>query len=100
MTASDLFEPDSDRVSWRDLDGDRVLIDLQTAEIKVLRGSASVLWGALLSGADEATLAFRLVERYGIDAELAAADAAGFLRELRDLRYVRIRSAEGDDRCS
>jgi len=100
MTAADLFEPDSDRVAWRELDGDRVLIDLQTAEIKLLRGSASVLWGALLTGADEATLASRLVERYGIDAVVAAADAHGFLSELRDLRYVRMRPAEGEHRCS
>lgn len=95
MTDNGCFEPDRDHVRWRELDGDVVLIDLDTAQIKLLEGSAAILWRALTGGANEDTLAECLQREYEIDPDTARSDVRSFLQDLCNASYVRPSAAEG-----
>lgn len=66
-------------LSWREVDGEVVVLDLASSTYFSLNGSGAVLWGALVDGADTDALAQLLVERYGLAPDVAAVDAAAFL---------------------
>jgi hypothetical protein len=70
-------------LTWRAVDEDIVVLDLRGSTYFSLNSSAAVLWEAIAGGASRAELARCLVDRYGIEAEHAAADVEAFVAELQ-----------------
>jgi hypothetical protein len=68
-----------DQLVWREVASEVVILDLRTSMYWTLNGSAAVLWLTLAEGATAEQLAERLVETYGIEAEVAARDVSAFL---------------------
>ncbi|HTW97265.1 MAG TPA: PqqD family protein [Acidimicrobiales bacterium] len=67
-------------VSWREVEGEVIVLDVAASEYFALNRSASFLWSALGDdGASPKTLADALSNRYGVSAEQAAGDVATFL---------------------
>jgi Coenzyme PQQ synthesis protein D (PqqD) len=79
---------DESRVTWREVDGEVVAVDVNTAEYLTMNGSGALLWRALASGATEEELASTLVGTYEISSDQADTDVDLFLRVLRDRGLV------------
>jgi hypothetical protein len=70
-------------VDWREVDGEVIALRRSTAAYLGINGSGALLWRALDGGADEASLARILVERYGIPRDAARTDVSAFVDQLR-----------------
>ena len=70
-------------LSWREVDGQLVAVDTRTSTYLAANPTGLLLWETLAAGTTRDVLVERLVERYGIDAERAAADVDHFLDSLR-----------------
>ena len=69
-------------LTWQELDGEIVLLDLQGSAYFRLNGSGARLWQQLVDGCDRADLEATLIEHYDVDAEQAAVDVEAFLDDL------------------
>jgi hypothetical protein len=77
-----------DDLTWQDLDGEIVVLDLQGSAYYQLNGSGAVLWHRLLAGGGRDDLEAALVEHYDVDGRQAARDVDGFLASLAEARLI------------
>jgi hypothetical protein len=84
----ELIRLDGTRVAWREVDGEIVAVDMETAEYLTMNGTGALLWEELVGGTTEEALAGRLVDEYAIPARQADADIAAFLGTLRERGLV------------
>jgi hypothetical protein len=82
------LEPDA--VSWREVDGEIVALDLRSGEYLAINATGSTLWAMLAEGATGPELTSRLIERYDLARDRAERDASAFVREL-DIRGLIVR---------
>jgi hypothetical protein len=82
-------------LTWREVDGEVVALDLVSSTYFTTNGSGAVLWHRLVGGATHRDLVRALVERYGIDEDRAAADVDGFLDVLRSNGFLQEDAAGG-----
>ncbi|MBO9531432.1 MAG: PqqD family protein [Solirubrobacteraceae bacterium] len=75
-------------VSFREIDGEIIVLDERTWRYLHLNGSGAVLWARLMEGGDAESLAAALITEYGIDQELADRDAAAFLADLLERELI------------
>ena len=68
---------------WRASGGEVVALDADASRYFSANPTASVLWERLEHGATEEDLVETLRERYGVAEEVAAADVAAFVADLR-----------------
>jgi len=68
-----------DKIVWREVGDEIVILDLRTSLYWTLNGSATVLWSALIKGATTSEMVQRLVDEFDVDAEKAARDVDAFL---------------------
>lgn len=76
-------------LTWREIDGEIVILDLEASKYLSLNGTGAMLWTALADGADDDELITLLADRFGIDAETAERDVTDFLRRCVDLGLLR-----------
>jgi hypothetical protein len=69
-------------LTWREIDGEIVAIDVAKSAYLSSNPAGSLLWTMLASGATREELAARLVETFGIDRERAETDVDAFLASL------------------
>lgn len=69
----------SDLVDWREIDGEIIAVDLQTAEYLSLNDSATMLWHALAQGSTREQMVALLQSAYGVNKVTAVADVDVFL---------------------
>ena len=82
------FRLRTDGVVWRELDGEIIVLEVESGLYLNLNGSAKLLWSVLVDDADSAALARALVEAYGIPEERALTDAQTFLSDLASRSLV------------
>jgi hypothetical protein len=70
-------------VDWTELDGDVVLFDERTTQIRVLSGTAGLVWRLLDGEATVAQLAHDLASVIGADEDTVLGDVAELVRSLR-----------------
>ncbi len=75
-------------VSWREVDGEVIVLDLETSDYLGVNASGTVLWLLLAGGTTAAAMRRALVERFGIGAEQAATDVEAFLAAARSRRLL------------
>lgn len=69
-------------VTWREIDGDLVILDLRSSTYFTANASASVLMKALVEGRTDAELQKSLIDEYGITPEQAQTDIQSFVHGL------------------
>ena len=72
-----------ENLTWQVAGDDVVVLDLKGSVYLKLNGSGRVLWETLAVPRTDSELAAALVDKFGIDAKLAAADVAAFVEQLR-----------------
>lgn len=70
------LEPDA--VSWREVEGEVVALDLRAGDYLAINGSGALLWRALVDGASPGDLTQLLMDRFDVVHERAAADVTTF----------------------
>lgn len=70
-------------LQWREVDDEIVALEGQRSRYLAANGSGALLWRMLAQGATRDELAAALMEAYGIEAEVAAADTDRFVEQLR-----------------
>jgi hypothetical protein len=73
-----------DRVTWREVDGEIIVLDQAAATYFSVNESAVHLWRKLAEGATRAQLIDELVTHYEVDEPRAAADVDAFLVVCRE----------------
>jgi len=83
----------SERLVWRDIAGEVVIVDQDDGTIRTLNKTASYIW-TLADGTRTTTdIVDSLAERYEVTPEQARVDASEFLRELVDTGLIAVRDA-------
>jgi coenzyme PQQ synthesis protein D (PqqD) len=78
----------TEALTWREINGEVVILDLEASKYLSLNGTGALLWSALAEGADDAQLIELLTERYGIDEATATRDVDAFLDRCATLGLV------------
>ncbi|ACV80781.1 PqqD family protein [Nakamurella multipartita] len=73
-----------DDIVWQDLDGELVILDLKRSAYLATNATGTLLAKYLTEPRTLAELADHLVAEFGIDRELALADAQAFVTQLRE----------------
>jgi hypothetical protein len=69
-------------VSWLEVDGEIIALQLSSSEYLSTNATGALLWKSLTSGTTREELIAQVVEAYGIDQQRAAADTDAFLEAL------------------
>jgi hypothetical protein len=77
-----------DDLTWQELDGEIVVLDLRGSAYFQLNGAGTHLWRRLVDGCQRPDLERSLVEHYDVDRERAEADVETFLSDLRAHRLL------------
>ncbi len=72
-----------ERIEWREVDGEIVLLDLDAATYFAVNGSGAVLWHDLARGTTRDALVRHLTERFALDSQSAERDVDAFLEDCR-----------------
>jgi hypothetical protein len=72
-----------DGMSWRELNGQIIVLDLNRSSYVSLDGAGSMLWLRLAGGATLDELVATVLEAYDVDDATARADVVAFLDDLR-----------------
>ena len=67
---------------WREIDNELVAVDMASSTYLSANQSGALLWQMLATGTTRAELVDRLVDRFGISFDCAAADVDAFLQGL------------------
>ena len=78
------FTVDARRVVHETIDGETILIDLETGTYFSLRGCGSQIWALLTAGWPETDVVAELQRRYPADAALVGPAAAGLIDQLAE----------------
>ena len=70
-------------LSWQELDGEIVVLDLVKSVYLRINGSGTALWRRLAEGADRDELVSSLTEAYDVEEQQAARDVELFVTDLR-----------------
>lgn len=79
----------SEGITWRVLDDQIVVLDLETSLYLNVTGAGAVVWELLASGTTMDAMVEAVVEVYDIDPETARTDLAAFLEDLRERKLLR-----------
>src|SRR5687767_13504263 len=81
-------------VAWREVDGEFVLISIETTHYYSLNATGSDVWRALLEGPQTAvSIAGALAAHHGLDHQTVEPDVTGLLAELASEGLVRVEEA-------
>ncbi len=78
----------SDGVTWQEIDGELVILDLQRSVYLTTNQTGAVLVGLLQGDASQSELVAGLRDEFDVDQAQAAADVAAFLDVLREKQLL------------
>lgn len=70
-------------VAWQQVDGDAVLVDLDSGRSIGLNPVGTLIWTLISASATPQQIVLRLVETFDVEGDEAASDVQAFLAELR-----------------
>ncbi len=85
---SEVFKISDAAVSWRDVDGEIVALDISSGAYFTLNGSGRLLWMALVEPTSVKDLSALLVSTFEIPTERADADAQEFVDDLAGRKLI------------
>lgn len=74
----------SDRIAWRRVQDEVLIISSDTNRLTVLNGTGGRVWELLEAHETADALATALVQEFEVDAGRASKDVSAFLREMRE----------------
>ena len=89
MNDATKFKLRKNGVSWRELDDQIVVLDLESSKYVTVNGAGAIIWPRLVSGASVDELVSELLSVFDIDETTARADTESFLDDLRRRNLLR-----------
>jgi hypothetical protein len=74
----------SDRLEWREIDGEIVLLDTEASKYLAGNRTAGALWPKLAAGATRQELLDELLAKFDVDGDTASRDLDAFLEDLAE----------------
>ncbi len=74
----------TDGVTWQEIDGELVILDMQTSAYLTTNVAGAVLAKLLVQDREQQELSDALIAEFGIDRDTADRDAATFVDQLRE----------------
>ena len=74
----------ADHLTWREIDGDLVILDLRSSTYLTANASGAVLMKELTQDRTDDELVQALVDAFGISRSQAESDVGGFVESLRN----------------
>jgi hypothetical protein len=65
---------DRKRITWDEIDGETLIINVETGYYFSLDGVGSLIWGMLADGVDERDMVARIVDEYEVEESTARED--------------------------
>jgi Coenzyme PQQ synthesis protein D (PqqD) len=87
--AAATFTLRSEGVTWRELDEQIVVLDLESSLYLNVTGAGAVAWKLLAASTTLDAMVDAVLEVYDVDAETARADLQGFLDDLAQRKLLR-----------
>ena len=84
----DLLRLRSRNLSWREIDEEIVVLDLEGSAYMSVRGAGRTLWPLLADGATKPQLIAAITTKYDVDDETAGRDVDAFVTELREKGFI------------
>lgn len=78
----------TDGVTWRELDGETVILDLKSSKYLKTNATGTTLLKRLVEDCSREDLIVALADAHGIPREQAAADTDGFVEMLRERKLL------------
>jgi hypothetical protein len=72
----------SDGVTWQEIDGELVILDMQSSAYLTVNAAGTALAKLLVEGSTPEAMAAALVEQFDIDESTAREDTASFVAQL------------------
>ena len=70
--------------SWREIDGETIMLDLDSSKYLGVNRSGTLLWSAIVHGSSRSELIDQLIAEFDLDSERAAADVDSFIAACRE----------------
>lgn len=86
---SSRYEPDAQRAAGDVIDGEAIIIDLETGVYYSMQGVGGDIWSVLAAGATPAEITAAVTEGYAVEPERAAADVQALLAQLLEAGLVK-----------
>src|SRR5437588_5676069 len=97
MEGTEQFTVDRERVVYETIDGETILVQLETGNYYSLRGTSVEIWSLIESGHSIEEIIAQLKQRYETQSEELEAATQSFVDELVDEQLIeRFRSTNGD----
>jgi hypothetical protein len=77
-----------ERLAWKEVDGETLLLDLETSLYLSVNPSATVLWRLLAEGSTRDALIQALRDAYELDEARATEDVDAFLADCRARKFL------------
>jgi hypothetical protein len=74
--------------SWREIDGETILLDLDSSKYLGLNRAGTVLWPAIVHGASRDELVARLMAEFDLESDRAERDVDAFIAACRERRLL------------
>jgi hypothetical protein len=78
----------SEGLTWQEIDGELVILDLKSSVYLTTNAAGAVLAGMLTDERTMDELSDALVDRFGIEDDVARRDTEAFVNQLRDKRLL------------
>jgi Coenzyme PQQ synthesis protein D (PqqD) len=78
----------SEGLTWQEIDGELVILDLKSSVYLTTNAAGAVLAGLLTDERTMDELSDALVDRFGIEDDVARRDTEAFVNQLRDKRLL------------
>ena len=79
----------SDKMVWRSVDGEAVLLNLESGAYYSFNRTATVLWSSIVESKSLTQAVRELAEQYGVTEEVVGEDANQLLQQLIDSGIIR-----------
>jgi deoxyribose-phosphate aldolase len=86
---------DRKRIAWDEIDGETLIINVETGFYFSLDDVGSLIWSMLADGADEPDMVARIVSEYAVEESTARDDLQALIDALADEELVERRSESG-----
>lgn len=86
-----MYSIDKDKVFWRKVEGETVVLNIDTGFYYTLDEVGSVIWDMILSSQDLDRIATKIANEYDIDDITAKRDMQAFLKNLKKEDLIEIK---------
>lgn len=88
-----MFHIDKENISWRLVEGEMIILNVETGDYFTLEGTGALIWEGIAQGKTEAQIVSHLISTYAVNETVARADVSDFIKQLIKSNLISIKEA-------